>query len=197
MDTGFYSLDFQQKKKKEYESKSPHEGTLGLIRAVLAVVPKHESLIDLGAGTGRHVKMLHKEGYVACGVDGTPGIHALTEGHITQFNLVSGNTSTICLSSNGPFEWGLFYDVGEHIPREYERQLINNICKIPLKGLIISWGSPGEKGKDHVNLRTQVYIACEFAKRGWMPDDELTQKARDASQFKLHHIRLFVATRKK
>jgi len=184
MTPGIYS----NKKQRRYKDKEPNEA---LVRAIMEVVPKEESIVDLGAGCGWFVKRLRKEGWTIDGVDGTPGIWSLSEKTVMEYDLLSDRKLQF------GYHWGLFSDVGEHVPREHEQKLIDNICKIPMKGLMISWGFPHERGYHHVNCRTQVYVACEFAKRGWMPDDELTQRARDASQHKFHHIRLFVATRQK
>jgi len=187
---GIYPMRLQKKKQAQYARQNPKEGTEGLIRAVLAVVPKDEAIIDLGAGTGRHVKRLREEGYECIGVDGTPDIRSLSNGCVYEYDLTGDRLP------GGHWDWALFYDVGEHVPREHEQRLIDNICKIPRKGMIISWGYPHERGWNHVNCRTQVYVACEFAKRGFWPDDELTQIARDASKFPKHHIRLFVARKR-
>jgi hypothetical protein len=186
-DTGIYST----KKQKRYVDKKPNEA---LVRAVLAVVPKDESIVDLGAGCGWFVRRLTEEGYECHGYDGTPEIEELSEGNVIRWDLVMDQPSIFDLADG--YDWALFSDVGEHVPREHEQQLIDNICQIPRKGFIISWGFPHERGYRHVNLRSQVYVACEFAKRGWWPDDELTTEARDASGFwPRHHIRLFVAKR--
>ena len=187
-DTGAYST----KKQRRYVDKLPNEA---LVRAILAVVPKSESIIDLGAGCGHFVKHLRTEGYQCSGVDGTPDIWTLSNGQVRQFDLVVDDPKFLIQERcNWAWDWALFSDVGEHVPREHEQQLIDNVCKIPKKGLIVSWGFPHERGYRHVNCRTQVYVACEFAKRGWWPDDELTTLARDASGFwPKHHIRLFVA----
>jgi len=187
---GIYSESFQQRKNAEHKSKPIHRGTKGLIRAILAIIPKHESIIDLGAGSGRHVRLLTSEGYHCMGIDGTPNVCQITEGWVEQRDLLYP------LRDVGTWDWGLFYDVGEHVPREHEEKLIDNICSVPRKGLIISWGFPHERGRGHVNCRTQVHVACEFARRGFWADDELTQRARDASGFRQHYIRLFVAIRK-
>jgi len=185
-DTGVYPTRKQQR----YVDKEPNEH---LVKAILAIVPKTESIIDLGAGCGHFVKRLRTEGYRCDGVDGTPNVRKLSDETVFQYDLVSEKGSIGLLTQN-EWDWGLFSDVGEHVPKEYEQQLIDNICKIPTEGLIISWGFPHERGYHHVNCRTQVYVACEFAKRGWWPDDELTTLARDASGFwPKHHIRLFVA----
>ena len=185
-DTGVYPT----RKQRRYVDKEPNEH---LVKAILAVVPKTESIIDLGAGCGHFVKRLRIEGYRCVGVDGTPDVEKLSDETVFQRDLVS-KKACIELFSQNEWDWGLFSDVGEHVPKEHEQQLIDNVCKIPTKGLIISWGFPHERGYHHVNCRTQVYIACEFAKRGWWPDDELTTLARDASGFwPKHHIRLFVA----
>jgi len=194
-DTGAYST----KKQRRYVDKLPNEA---LVRAILAVVPKSEPIIDLGAGCGHFVKRLVKEGYDCFGVDGTPGIRELSGRMVQQHDLLTSPLKYPLMQPLGSddffhmWDWALFSDVGEHVPREHEQQLIDNVCKIPKKGLIVSWGFPHERGYRHVNCRTQVYVACEFAKRGWWPDDELTTLARDASGFwPKHHIRLFVARR--
>ena len=183
-DTGAYSA----KKQRRYVDKLPNEA---LVRAILAVVPRSESIIDLGAGCGHFVKRLRAEGYRCDGVDATPGMWELSGETVFQYDLVAEKG---IIDLHTIWDWALFSDVGEHVPREHEQQLIDNICKIPSKGLIVSWGFPHERGYRHVNCRTQVYVTCEFAKRGWWPDDELTTLARDASGFwPKHHIRLFVA----
>ncbi len=185
-DTGVYPT----RKQRRYVDKEPNEH---LVKAILAIVPKTESIIDLGAGCGHFVKRLRTEGYRCDGVDGTPEVFNLSDETVFQYDLVS-EKGNIGLFTQNEWDWGLFSDVGEHVPLEHEQQLIDNVCKIPTKGLIISWGFPHERGYHHVNCRTQVYVACEFAKRGWWPDDELTTLARDASGFwPKHHIRLFVA----
>jgi len=182
---------YSNRKQAHYKDKEPNEA---LVKAIEAVVPPEDSIIDLGAGCGWFVKRLRKDGWLdAWGVDGTPGIEELSERNVLEYDLVSGDQSYFQGSS---YDWAIFSDVGEHVPQEFEQLLIDNICKIPRKGMIISWGYPHERGYQHVNCRTQVWVACEFAKRGFWPDDELTTLARDTSGYwPKHHIRLFVATR--
>jgi len=180
---------YSNRKQRRYVDKQPNEN---LVKAIMAVVPKDESIVDLGAGCGWFVKRLRKEGWKIDGVDGTPGVWELSKKTVREGDLL--NDADIQQFSNY-YDWALFSDVGEHVPKEHEQKLIDNVCKIPRKGMIVSWGYPHERGYQHVNLRTQVWVACEFAKRGWWPDDELTQLARDTSKFPRHHIRLFVARR--
>jgi len=183
-DTGAYST----RKQARYKEKLPNEH---LVKAILAVVPKSESIIDLGAGCGHFVKRLRLENYACTGVDATPGIESLSDGHVLERDLTTW--PGLDGKQYSRFDWALFSDVGEHVPKEHEQQLIDNVCRIPTKGLIISWGFPHERGYHHVNCRSQVYIAGEFIKRGWWPDDELTTLARDTSQFyPRHDIRLFI-----
>jgi hypothetical protein len=188
---------YSNRKQARYKDKEPNEH---LVKAIEAVVPKSESIIDLGAGCGWFVRRLRKDGWgMTNGVDGTPGIWELSEHAVVEGDLLEDEYSWKWHEPGEyvlrRWDWGLFSDVGEHVPKEFEQRLIDNVCKIPRKGMIISWGYPHERGYQHVNLRTQVYVACEFAKRGWWPDDRLTQLARDTSRFPKHHIRLFVARR--
>lgn len=145
-----------------------------LLVAFQRVLSKEKSVVDLGAGPGRYVRALRNSGYKkVVGIDATEGIEDVSQGLVFRQDLTGD-----CIEIFGAWDWGLFIDVGEHIPLEQEQQLIYNVSSIVRKGLIVSWGLPGTRGRGHVNCRTSEYIASQFTRRGWFVDDSLTRKVR-------------------
>jgi len=130
--------------------------------SLASVIPPSRTVIDLGAGIGECVMALRRLGYEATGLDGTPGIDDLTDGMIQWADLTGD-----CGRYFGKADWGLFLEVGEHVPVDYEGDLIGNVSRIPREGLIVSWASPGRTGRGHVNCRPPDYVADRFAERGW------------------------------
>jgi len=152
-----------------------------LLVALIKTIPSNETIIDMGAGVGTCQDALTALGYTVKSVDGGENIEELTGGKVEWADLTRD-----CSHLYGKWDWGLFIDVGEHIPAELEGRLFAEICQIPKKGLIVSWGSPGQRGNGHVNCKTTVYIANMFARFGWDIDDLLSKRiqSRAGSFFK-------------
>ena len=146
---------------------------LELIEGIAAVIPLNKSILDLGAGQGRYVKALLKKGYDVDGVDGAYDVEVHTKGLIKHANLTKE------IVNCGIYDWGLFLEVGEHIPPEKEEDLLRVITTISYThSLIVSWATIGQKGRDHVNCHSSVYIASEFARREWFVDEDATTMLR-------------------
>ena len=153
-----------------------------LFEGILKTIPKNETVIDIGAGNGKYVQALIDEGYNATGIDGTPNIEEITDGlvhHVDltkQFYMQHLYVLKVLYSSflNNRWDWGLFFEVGEHIPKEYESQVFYNVASIPAKKLIVTWGGIGQRGRNHINCHTPVYVASEFAKFHWFVDEKAT-----------------------
>ena len=140
--------------------------------AIAALIPKGSTVIDIGAGIGIGVELLRQRGFVAEGIDGIPGIEEHTKGLVHWYDLTSRYAQISCVA-----DWGLFLEVGEHIPMEYEDLVFDNVAAIPKSGLIVSWAEQHQGGvgiKKHVNCLSQVYVASEFAKRSWFVDESAT-----------------------
>jgi hypothetical protein len=136
----------------------------------VSILPSKASVVDIGAGTGRLVKHLRERGFNIVGLDGTPGIETVSEGMVMECDLTGD-----CSKFKSYADWGLFFEVGEHVPVEYEQKLIDNVSSIPREGLIFSWAIPGKKGFGHCNCRPVEYVVSEFAKRGWKIDESATR----------------------
>jgi 2-polyprenyl-3-methyl-5-hydroxy-6-metoxy-1,4-benzoquinol methylase len=143
----------------------------GLMEFIETSISKDQTIIDIGAGEGRHVRALRHLGYMASGIDGCEGIEEISQGRVKWCDI-----SDHAFFSIDKYDWGLFIEVGEHISAEFEADVISNVSSLIKNGLIVSWATPGQRGYKHVNCRTAVYVASCFAHRGFVVDDELTQQ---------------------
>lgn len=146
------------------------------VQAITAIVPTTDGIIDIGAGSGGVVYSLRLSGFNIVGIDGSEGVEKLSGGLVKQVDLVSSD----CRELFGMFDWGLFMEVGEHIPKEYEGDVVRKVASIPRKGLIISWSSWNTFYPGHVNLRDESYVVGLFQQHDWSLDEESTAKFREA-----------------
>ncbi len=188
---GPFPLDMQRRMAQRFIRR--HKNPVAY-NAVVATVPAGKSVLDVGSGWGHYVVPLAEAGYRARGIDGTPGIAELPEsrGLIDEVDLESDD----CRRFFGRWDWALFLEVGEHIPRRHEQSLIDKVASIPTEGLIVTW-APGSKGHGHVNCRTDVWVAQQFIRRGWEVNEEATERFRGMCGRKCLHaivLKRFPAT---
>lgn len=152
-----------------------------MLKTILKIIPSGSSVIDIGAGRGRYVEELLKRGYVAKGFDGSPFVVEATEGRVERADL-TGDLREYYRAA----QWGLFIEVGEHVPEEFFDGMMAQLVLIPTEGMIVSWATPGQPGKGHINCKTPVFIASQFAIRGWLVDEESTKQARSTVDKRAH-----------
>jgi len=134
-------------------------------KAITSIIGVEEPIIDLGAGIGKYVAKLRSDGWSCVnGIDGAADVEEFTNGLIKRLDLTTPNLKN---KLRKEYDWALFFEVGEHISRKYEQVLIDNVCSIPRKGIIMSWGLPGQKGYRHVNCQSRSYIIRQFQARGF------------------------------
>lgn len=140
-------------------SKEGHYYDTRLSRALCKFFDGH-SVVDMGCGTGRYVSAMRAAGIDCDGVDGNP----LTAGP----GLSVADLSTE-LRLPRTYDWVLSMEVGEHIPRQYEGTFIGNLNRHARLGIVLSWASPGQPGRGHVNERTSEYLADIMSGLGYYP----------------------------
>ena len=116
---------------------------------------------DFGCGPGQYVKKFNENGFDATGYDGNPitsnilncKIQDLTD---KKFQLSSVNF-LLCL------------EVCEHVPEEYEDDLLDTINRHVSSGglLILSWAVVGQDGTGHVNCQNNDYVIAKFRSLGF------------------------------
>jgi hypothetical protein len=134
---------------------------------------KFNTCYDLGCGFGNYVKQIKDSGVMVDGFDGNPHTESLTNGlckvlDLSQPQVFQERDLTISL------------EVGEHIPKQFERNYIDNLCRSS-KNILLSWAIEGQSGYGHVNCRNNDYIINQMESRGYKYDEVVSQKLREQS----------------
>ena len=147
-----------------------------LAKAITEVLKKEsvDSVYDLGCGHGMYTKYL-KDSFFSCsGFDGNPYTNNITSGLCNVLNLTEDITipSADCV---------LCLEVGEHIPKKFEKILINNLSKSTSNLLILSWAIEGQLGEGHINCKNNDYIKNIFQSQGYKNISEYEKYLREES----------------
>lgn len=134
----------------------------GLANAVVNLMTskKCSNMYDFGCGHGKYVKFLSTRGIDIKGFDGNPFTKEIAGDEFEILDLSSPFTLP-------PVDWVLCLEVGEHIPKEFESTLIDNIVNHASVGIILSWGIPDQGGFGHVNCVTNEYVIDIFNSKGF------------------------------
>ena len=133
------------------------------------------SLNDFGAGVGQYGRALlsadprFSSRYTA--YDGAGNVEEWTRGFVHWFDL------TLPLSLPRT-DWVLSLEVGEHIPRAYEGEVLRNLHAHNCRGIIISWARLNQTGMGHVNNHESRYLIDRFRSLGYQIDFELSDALR-------------------
>lgn len=135
---------------------------------------KAKSVVDFGCGDGKYVKNINN--LIPCkGYDGNPNTEKLSEGLCKVLDL----SQPVDLQEK--FDWVLSLEVGEHIPKDFESNFINNLHNHNTKGIIVSWAIPGQGGRGHYNEQPNAYIKSIFNKLGYINDSDSEELLRTQS----------------
>ncbi len=169
--TGIYTRRFAKRRTWKVDD--------NLLAAILATINEEWTIADLGAGVGMYVHALLERGYNACGFDGIRDVGLLSNGHVIQADLTSTDFFRARQRCDiSPSDVAICIEVGEHIPVEWQHNFIDNVACVPTKRLVMSWGTPGQRGTAHVNCRMPEWVAGQFARRGWMVNEDETHAVR-------------------
>jgi len=126
------------------------------------------TVCDLGCGCeGYYTLAMLKAGVNCKGFDGNPLTAEITNNICKVRDLTE--------DYNDVYDWALCLEVGEHIPKEYEKVFIENLHRSNKMGIILSWAVEGQGGKGHVNERNNEYIKKIFSDLGYL-NDVVTEK---------------------
>lgn len=134
------------------DARSQHQHSPKLAAALIEILRKEVPVNDFGCGKGTYLKKLSEAGFTCYGYEGTKGIDEIADFQgIRQMDLtVPGNTGVPGTS--------LCFEVAEHIPKEHEKTLLENITCSCNEWLIISWAIKGQGGFGHVNEQNAEYV---------------------------------------
>ena len=123
-----------------------------------------KNLVDFGCGMGDYVKLFHSMGINCDAFDGNPNTEMLTNG----LGKVLDFSSQFDLSKK--YDCVLSLEVGEHIPKEYEKIFLDNITIHARNMIILSWAIVGQGGTGHVNCQNNEYIIEKMRERNFFYD---------------------------
>jgi hypothetical protein len=145
-----------------------HQHSNYLLIKLMELLPKEIPIIDIGCGHNFYASILNYCGYKAIGIDTTDlGSKYFKKGDVTKPIKIKGNHNVIS------------FEVGEHIPKDYEQIFINNLCKHSKKYIILSWAVLGQGGDGHVNCQNNDYIINEMFNRNYTLNLEYTNSLRE------------------
>lgn len=166
----------------------------GIADTIYEIVGSNNSLIDLGAGIGQYqiyfmTQEKHFKRYLA--YDGAQNVESFTFGAVRYIDL----SRPINFFTNEISDWVMSLEVAEHIPKEYSDVFINNLHLVNKKGIILSWGVPGQKGHSHVNLRPNSEIIEKITKLGYVYDENFSNMGRQRAKYVWFHNTFMVFRR--
>lgn len=134
------------------------------------------SVLELGAGCGCYTHFWQQRGLSVMAFDGAENIEALTKQLVRYADLSKPLPPTAGLS-----DWVVMMEVAEHVPQQYEGQLLENVESRASKGIVLSWAAKGQGGVGHVNEQSNAAVISKMKLRGWVHDAEASQLLRKAA----------------
>ena len=71
-------------------------------------------------------------------------------------------------------------EVGEHIPKASEQDLLDNVAGTASRGVVLSWAIIGQGGHGHVNCQNNEHIIHELSVRGFSYNATASARLREA-----------------
>lgn len=136
------------------------------------------SIVDLGCGKGDYARRIKDQGILCDCYDGNPNTRELSKCLCDVLDL----SVDVTLGKN--YDCVLSLEVGEHIPKEFEDNFLNNLVKHSNKLVVVSWAIVGQKGKGHVNERGNDYIEQKMKQLGCLRLLEKEKVLREKSRLR-------------
>jgi hypothetical protein len=164
-DTGIYTPDDV----KEFGYHPTHEVICDFLAEYFT---PDQPIIDLGAGLGFYSRGLTERGFQCVAVDGS---QAAADAGLFPIQV---HDLSKPLPLDFPEGQVLCLEVGEHIPRRFEKVLLNNIFRCAKQRMVLSWALVGQSGRGHVNCRDNYWVIERLRAAGWRVDVDGTERAR-------------------
>jgi len=137
---------------------------------------RNRTVLDVGAGSGQYGRYLLSRGFPAehySAIDGALNVEPFTSDFVRWADLTLPYER-----DEGPADWVLSLEVGEHIPASFEKTYIGTLHRNNRCGLILSWAVPGQGGKGHINCLTNEEVQERFGALGYTFDAAFAEGVR-------------------
>jgi 2-polyprenyl-3-methyl-5-hydroxy-6-metoxy-1,4-benzoquinol methylase len=143
---------------------------------ILAEVFDGQSVLDVGCGLGNYGRWFKENATSVAweGIDGAENVEEMTGGHVKFADL----TEELRLPQT---DWVMSFEVGEHIPKQFQDVFVDNLCKSAKRGVVMSWARPGQGGFAHVNEMSMEDVQALFVAKGMVLDEALGKRLRDSA----------------
>lgn len=156
--------------KADYEIDQP----LGTAIARYFIRQECETVLDLGCGAGGYVEIMCAHGLWCRGFDLNPRTKEFSE-RCDIYDITSP------MMGFGRYHGVLCMEVGEHVPGDRERQLLDNIKYLCACTAIVSWYPHPGQGIGHINEHPNEWVVEQMNMRGFIFDPVTTADLREAA----------------
>lgn len=147
-------------------------------QAILDVLPKFTSALDVGCGAAFVIEELAKKGIDVRGIDGTANALGTAPRELHDRILLADITTTNP-SEVEPADVIICTEVAEHIDARHADTLVSFLAGVADGGRIVfSAAEVGQGGHDHVNEQPMSYWLEKFGAHGYARDDARTNMLR-------------------
>jgi 2-polyprenyl-3-methyl-5-hydroxy-6-metoxy-1,4-benzoquinol methylase len=143
------------------------------VARIITEIFSFSSVFDIGCGMGIFSEPFLRLGKDVLGCDLSVDGLALSSKEFTVFQ--ADVTKPIRL--NRKYDLVLCFEVAEHIPKKYSRQLVEN-CAANGKQIIFTAAPPGQPGIGHINGQPYEFWINLFAEKNFIFQRELTERVR-------------------
>jgi len=174
--TGIWTAEESKRYWGDRDASNAEDTACPCIKQSLHQVMKHrgyKSAADFGAGMGGYALFLKRVGVeeVHCW-DGNDAVIKSSGGLCQTMDLSQ-------LQKDIPaVDMAYSLEVGEHIPKEFEANFLDNLSNAAKKGVFMSWARPLQGGTGHFNEQPTKYIISEMEKRGFVFDNTTSMQVR-------------------
>lgn len=175
INTKNFHIDINGSWNGDTDSKHHHDNRLCEYLISIFREKQVKNVLDLGCGSGLYAKKFIDNNIACSCYDGHPDTKQITNGICETIDLSQE------ISLGNTYDCVMSLEVGEHIPKIYENNFINNIVKHSHNFIIISWAIPGQPGDGHINCQNNKYIIDNIQEKNWHFNQSITNSLRRES----------------
>ena len=150
-----------------------------------------QSINDFGCGVGQMgAAVATKFPSLTCNShDGAGNVEQFAKGKVTWFDLTKPLFLPVA-------DWAMSFEVGEHVPSEFEGRVVCNLHRHNKKGIILSWAVLNQKGVSHINNYSREHLMETFQQLGHACDGVTSEKFRNPKDNHFWFVKLLVVFRR-